>query len=475
MVYRIVVDQSTTNTKAILFEIEGNGRQVNRVDRVDIPHKQIYPKKGFVEHNPKEIIENTIKVIDAVIDNNKLKYSQIKSISITNQRETILIWDKITGKTYGNAMVWKCNRGIEICEKLIENGFEDLIRNKTGLKIDPYFSASKLAHFFKNNKISELEKKNLAIGTMDSWLIWNLSKEGNFYTEESNACRTLLFDIRNKIWNEELCKIFDVPIDALPKVVDSNTDFGTYKGIKISSVLADSQSALLGNKCLEEGQIKATLGTGSSMLLNFGNKICKDERIVTTIAWNKNGKTTYALEGIIKSYGDILNWGKNKLNLFSSYDEASKLALEDNNKTDVIFVPAIQGLSAPFWKPKAKGAFLNMSITSTKKDLIKAMFDSLAFQTRSVIDLYSEVLNKEIEEIFLDGGSTKNPFFMQLLADVTQKKLFVMDIEEASALGTLVIMDGMENYTPKVKKEYIPTKSYERQYIKWKEIIKKIF
>lgn len=475
MTYRIVVDQSTVNTKAILFNIRNKGEFVEKVDRIDIPHEQIYPKKGFIEHNPIEIINNTKKAIELIIENNNLLYKDIVSISITNQRETIMIWDKKTGIPHGNAMVWKCNRGVDICNKLIKEGYEEIIREKTGLKIDPYFSASKLSYFFLNNYLSDEEKKHLAIGTIDTWLIWNLSDEKNFFTEESNASRTLLFNIKEKKWDKKLCELFHVPIKSLPKVVDSYSDFGTYKGIKINSVLADSQSALLGNKCINKGQMKATFGTGSSMMLNIGNELFEDSRIVTTIAWNKNGKTTYALEGIIKSYGDILNWGKNHLKLYNDYEEASNLAFSNDFYTDVLFIPAIQGLSAPFWKPYSTGVFFNLITTSTNRDFVRAMFNSLAFQTRAIIDLYSEILDYSIPEIYVDGGFTKNKLFMQLVADITKKTIFVMDIEEASALGTLIIMDGMENYKPKINEKYTPSYDYESDYNKWLKLINKIF
>lgn len=462
--YRIVIDQSTSGTKALLFDTTD---QVRLLDRVDKPHQQIYPQKGFIEHDPIEIVENTKLVINDLLAKNNLTSQSIKSLSITNQRESVVIWDGKTGQPFSNIMVWQCNRGLSVCRQLIEGGYEDLVRTKTGLRLDPYFSGSKLKWFFENVRLSDSELFNLRVGTIDTWLIWNLTKGTKFVTEPSNACRTLLYDIKRQQWDADLCKLFDTPINSLPTVIESDGDFGEYLGIPIVSVLADSQAALYGHGCSQRGDIKATLGTGSSLLLNAGQTYPEvEEGILTTIAWKKNDLVFYGQEGIIKFYGDVLNWMRDQLGLFDTYQTGSELAFKLEDNEGVYFIPALEGLTAPFWKPDTNASFVGLSRKTNFIHLIRAGFESMCYQTRSVIDEYRKIGYK-INEIHMDGGSIKNIKFMQLLSDITQTDILIGSFEELSALGALLIMKDKINYNAEVVEKFTPQSNYDDQYYQW--------
>ncbi|MBF6626363.1 glycerol kinase [Aerococcaceae bacterium zg-BR9] len=462
--YRLVVDQSTSGTKVLLFETEGD---VKIIDRKDKKHKQVYPKEGWIEHNPDEIILNVYELIDDILNNNNLSYEDVLSISLTNQRESVLVWDKQSGKALSPIMVWQCNRGLNICKKLWQQGFDEKIKNKTGLRIDPYFSASKLKWYFneKHNEIMDLN--NLAIGTIDTWLIWNMTNRESYVTEISNASRTMLFNIFTCEWDSELCNIFDVPIQCLAKVVESTYEFGEYKGIPIVSVLADSQASLYGNSCKKYGQVKATLGTGSSIMMNVGSEVKElDDKILTTISWLQEGGVNYALEGIIKSYSDNLNWLESELGLITDIGRDSDIALNLDSSESVLYIPALEGLGAPFWNPGILASFSGISRKTNKSHIIRAVFDAMAFQTKSVIREMEEVSKIVVEKIIVDGGPVKNKKFMQLLSDVTQKQIVVSEFEEASAFGALNIYLKKEMNT-KALTSYFPKTKSETQYYEW--------
>lgn len=468
---RLVIDQSTTGTKMILVDTT---EKIKILDRIDLPHEQIYPQKGWVEHNPIEIYKNVVVLFERILKKNRLVAKDIKSISITNQRESIVIWDKKTGELHSNVMVWQCNRGIEICSELEERGLKPLIYKKTGLLLDTYFSASKLKHFFDHQQLTAEQKENLAIGTMDAWLIWNLTDRQHLMTDVSNACRTLLFNIYDKCWDKELTTIFNVPIEALPQVEHSNSNFGTYQEIPIVSVLADSQSALLTHSCFNLGDTKATLGTGSSLLMNIGSGVkLKKEEAVVTIAWEEDEKTVYALEGIIRSFGDILNWLKDNLNLFKTFEEASELAFSLKNNDGVYFIPALEGLATPYWSPHLEATFEGMTRNTQRAHLIRAGFEAMAFQLRLVLDEFEESTEIKVTSLHVDGGPTKNEKFMQLVADITNKQIIVGQVEEASAIGTLIILGETLENSKEQSATYEAEKSYEKEYQQWKKMIEK--
>lgn len=469
MEYRIIIDQSTSGTKVLLVNED---RKRSIINRIDLPHKQIYPEKGWVEHDPTEIVDNVKKGISQLFEMYQLESSSVKSISLTNQRESIVVWDQKTGKLYSNIMVWKCNRGLDICQKLIEDGYENIVNQKTGLTIDPYFSASKLKWFFNQHQFTEEQMTNLRIGTIETWVIWNLTKGKTYVSDISNACRTLLFNIREGKWDSELCHLFDVPIKNLPEVVDSVYNFGSYLNIPIVSAIADSQAALYGNGCTNIGEAKATLGTGSSILMNIGSEIKTiNKNILTTIAWNENGKTTYALEGVIRSFGDILNWLRDSLNLFETFQEGSDIAFGLESNGGVYFIPALEGLGAPFWKPDVEASFVGMGRSTTKGHLVRAGFEAMAYQIRAVIDEFEKNDGIILKQLFVDGGASKNPKFMQLLSNIVQKIIIVSEIEEVSAIGTVAIVE--ENKTETGNRiVYTPQEDiYNQEYNEWLKII----
>lgn len=467
--YRIVLDQSTSGTKALLVDTSIN---IKILDRMDLPHKQIYPQKGWVEHDPKEIIKNVETLIDSIIEENGLDYQDVKSISLTNQRESVLVWDRKTGEPYTNVMVWQCNRGLDICKDLEQKGYKHVIQEKTGLMLDPYFSGTKLKWFFDQNQLTENQIRNLGIGTIDTWVIWNLTHGEKYISDISNACRTLLFNIKTEQWDEELTSIFHVPFTALPEVKDSVSDFGEYKGIPIISIVADSQAALYGHMCVNPGDAKATLGTGCSVMMNIGNTIDKvGENIVTTIAWKEEEKTTYAFEGVIRSFGDVLNWLKDSLHLFDDVQTASDEVFQLENNGGVFFVPALEGLGAPFWMPEVEASFVGMSRNTTKLHLIRAGFESMAYQIRAVVDEFEHSCTTKLESLCVDGGASKNADFMQMLADITRKPILCGEIEEISAMGTLAIIGKSISQEKLVSKTYLPKNDYERCYQEWVQII----
>lgn len=466
---RLVIDQSTSGTKVILFDTDSNIQMISRIDK---SHTQLYPQKGWVEHDPQEIVTNVNYLIAKMLDEQNLTSAQITSLSITNQRESVVIWDKLTGKPYTNVLVWQCNRGIDICNQLNDEGYGPVVREKTGLNIDPYFSGSKLKWYFDKAQLTQNQLDNLAIGTIDSWLVWNLSKEKNHFTEVSNASRTLLFNIHSLEWDDELCHIFDVPINTLPTVKDSVDNFGTYQGIPIVSIVADSQSALIGNGCLKNGDVKATLGTGSSIMINIGNHVLhKNGAILSTIVTGKNNKITYALEGVIRSYGDILNWQRDQLELFTDFNEATEKAFEIEDNAGVYFIPALEGLAAPFWAPDVHAEIVGMTRFNSKSHIIRSGFEAMAFQTRIILDTIDEEFGLQIQSINVDGGLVNNEKFIQLLADITGRNIIVGSIEEASALGTLRILKNIiGDYVEKV---FTPKISYDDFYFTWKNYVLK--
>lgn len=465
MDYRVVIDQSTSGTKLLLVEISDQKPSI--VKRVDKPHKQIYPQSGWVEHDPVEIVENVKNLFEQLMEETKVKKEQIASLSITNQRETIVVWDKKTGKPITNALVWQCNRSVEICNQLIAEEKEELIQEKTGLKVDTYFSAPKLKWLFQYRKDLLDQNTNIAIGTMDTWLIWNLTNQKVFVTEPSNASRTLLYNIHTEKWDEELCKIFDTPIDALPEVKSSDATFGEYNGIPIVGVLADSQAALYGQGSIHTGDTKATLGTGCSVMMQIGEHThWGNETVLKTIGWKKDKQVSYALEGIIRSCTDTLNWMSEQLGLFETVEEGSEVAFTLEDSDGVYLIPAQLGLGAPFWKPEAKAGFAGLSRSHTKAHMIRAGFDTIVFQIRAVLDAMEKSTETEITELKVDGGASKNEALLQLLADVLQKRIIVSDIEEMSAFGALkmAVELNIKSKNPKIVE---PKEEREEEYKEW--------
>ncbi len=440
----LAIDQSTSATKAVLFDASGKV-----LDKASREHRQIYPRPGWVEHDAEEIWRNVLAVIREIVTRNRVKISRLAALSITNQRETILIFDRKTGKPLHNAIVWQDRRGDAICRKL--QGHEALVRQKTGLKIDTYFSASKLKWLVteKPDIAAKLKSGDAVIGTIDTYLIHRLTGGKVFATDFTNASRTLLFDIGKLRWDEKLCKLFSVPICALPEVRESSAHFGETdaggllpKHVPIVGVMGDSQASLFAQGCFEPGTAKATFGTGTSVLLNIGNKFRPTKKnSVTALAWVWRGKPTYASEGIINFSAATIAWLQNQLGLIASADEVEKLAVSVESSGGVYLVPAFAGLSAPYWSPDARAAILGMSGHTRKEHVVRAALESIAYQIRDVLDMMRADAKLKLQSLHADGGPTRNKFLMQFTADITRTELRVSEVAESSAWGAA--MNGL--------------------------------
>lgn len=439
--YILSIDQSTSATKVILFNKKG---KVN--DRVTITHKQYYPAPGFVEHDPVEIFNNTCEGINKILSANEVAEEELASIAITNQRETSIIWDKNTGKPVANAVVWQCQRGADYCDELKVKSYSAMISEKTGLLIDPYFSASKLCWLMNN--IPGLKEKaangDLLLGTMDSWLLWKLTDGKVHATDYSNACRTLLFNINTLEWDAELIDLFDLDKSMFPEVKFSNEIFGysdpsviLKSPLPISGLLGDSHAALFGQNCFLPGMGKATYGTGSSIMMNIGEKpIPSPEGLVTSIGYGLDKKIFYVYEGNIHCTGDTINWLKNDLELINDASETEALARSVDDNNGVYLVPAFVGLGAPYWDNTARACLSGMARNTKKAHVVRAALESIAYQVKDLISLMEEKGAIQLQELRVDGGPTKNAFLMQFQSDMLGRTVVRAEIEEVSALGT---------------------------------------
>lgn len=436
----LTIDQSTSGTKAIIFSDQGKV-----IHRCTENHEQYYPQSDWVEHDPVEIFEKTKLAIKNVLNQSKVDLSDIAAVSITNQRETVAVWDKKTGKPIYNAIVWQCQRGAAMCKQLKEDGYESMVQSKTGLIIDPYFSATGLKWIMENVEGAK-EKANareLLFGTMDSWLIYNLTGGKVHATDYSNACRTMLFDIYQLQWDPELLKLMGLDQSMAPDVKYSDSIFGyTEKGelfdreIPITGVMGDSHAALFGQSCYQKGMAKATYGTGSSVMMNIGKEPMKSPKgLVTSIGYGIQNKIDYVFEGNIHCTGDTINWLVKDIELISNAKESEALAnsVEDNN--GVYMVPAFVGLGAPYWDNDARASISGMSRSTKKAHLVRAALEAIAYQIKDLLDLMIRQSGIELSEIRVDGGPTSNDFLMQFQSNMLDSKVAVSDVEEASALG----------------------------------------
>jgi glycerol kinase len=443
----IAVDQSTSATKVMLFD-----RHARLLERVSLRHTQSYPDEGFVEHNPEEIFDNTLVGIRELMAKTKLTRDSISAIAITNQRETALLWDRVSGKPVSPAAVWQCQRGVPYCEELRSQGMEEVIRGKTGLILDSYYSASKL-HWMMHH-IGGLEEKalreELLMGTMDTWLLWKLTAGTVHATDYSNACRTMLFHIHNLDWDDELMRLFGLSRAMFPEVKYSDEVFGLVDksfddlvGIPIAGIMGDSHAALFGQQCVTPGMSKATFGTGSSVMMNTGILAPEAPRgLVTSIGFAMNRQVEYVLEGNIHSTGDTLNWMSKELELIDTPGEAESLALSVSDTAGAYLVPAFVGLGAPYWDHDARALICGMSRDTRKAHLVRAGLESIAYQIRDLTDLMAYGAPGGLQELRVDGGPTRNEFLMQFLADQLQRPVVRAGLEEISALGS-VFMAGM--------------------------------
>ena len=433
----VAIDQGTTSTRAILFDTKGNIKFISQFE-----FKQYFPRDGWVEHNPNEIWSTTLKVLKKVIKRASNLKGKIISIGITNQRETTILWNKKTGKPIYNAIVWQDRRTMEYCKFLKKNNYEKIIRKKTGLLIDPYFSGTKIKWILENVKISKklLKKNNLLFGTVDTFLIWKLTKGKKHLTEATNASRTMLFNINNNRWDDKILKKLNISKDILPEVKNSADDFGftnkkiVGKELPISAVLGDQHAAAVGQACFEKGSIKCTYGTGAFAMMNTGSKkIYSKNKLLTTICYRLNGKNTYALEGSIFIAGAGVQWIRDKLKLINNAYETDKIAKSKKN-IGIYIVPAFSGMGAPYWRPEARGTITGLTRNTDWKDLVRAVLESVAYQSNDLfISMRSDGLKPKVVKV--DGGMVVNNWFSQFLSDIINLNVIRPRILETTALG----------------------------------------
>ena len=443
--YIIAIDQSTSATKAMLFN-----EQCQLLRRYDLPHQQHYPQKGWVEHDAVEIYNNMVRSIRQVISDIDLSRHTF-SLAITNQRETIVVWDKNTGKPITNAIVWQDNRGADICKQMKLQGMQELVMRKSGLMIDPNFSASGVKWIMDNIEGAHeaAVKGDLIMGTIDTWLIWRLTGGQHFVTDTTNASRTMLFNIHTMTWDDDLLKLFDIPKSMLADVLPCDTVFGltTIEGlfdppIPIAGVLGDSHGALVGQMCFTEGAGKVTYGTGSSVMVNIGETpLPAPAGLVTSVGFSAMGRNYYGYEGNIYSTGATLKWISDQLRLVNHPSEMEALAMTVKDNGGVYIVPAFAGLGAPWWNPNAKAGVVGMTFDTTRAHFLRAALESIAYQIKDLIDVMEKAIGGHMKEICADGGPTKNTFLMQFQSDLLGTPIVCTEVEDASALGA-VIMNG---------------------------------
>ena len=444
--YTIAIDQSTSATKAMLFN-----ENCQMLRRVNVPHRQYYPKPGWVEHDAQEIYSNTEKAIKELLEGEDLT-ANTYSLAITNQRETVVVWDKNTGIPVYNAVVWQCLRGAEYCEKIKKEGHDSLVQSRSGLLIDPYFSASGVKWILDNveGAAEAAQEGNLLLGTIDCWLVWKLTGGKRHVTEHTNAARTMLFNIHTLDWDDDLLGLFTVPRSMVPEVLPSDSVFGetTVEGlfpspIQIAGMLGDSNGALAGQMCFGEGLGKTTYGTGSSVMVNIGEKAASaPEGLVTSIGISALGRVFYAFEGNIHCTGATLQWLKDQLELIGDAGETERYATSVEDNGGVYFVPAFAGLAAPWWRNDVKAAVLGMTLATDKAHVVRASLESIAWQVDDLVSAMTKEAGIKLKELRVDGGPTKNKFLMQFQADCLRVPIDCSDIEEGSALGA-VLMNGI--------------------------------
>ncbi len=438
--YIISIDQSTQGTKALLFDESGS-----LIKRTDKAHKQIINEKGWVSHDSAEIYKNTVEVVKRLVEESGIDKDKVVGIGISNQREASLAWDRVTGEPLGHAIVWQCARAVDICERVEKMGKAENIRKRTGINLSPYFPASKIAWILENveGAKEKAEKKEICHGTVDSWLVYKLTGGRSYKTDYSNASRTQLFNIFELRWDEDICKLFGIDPANLAEVVDSDSNFGETdfeglfrKPIPIHGVLGDSHGSLFGQGCLKSGMIKSTYGTGSSIMMNIGEKpVLSTHGVVTSLAWSMGGKVNYVLEGNLNYTGATITWLKDDLKLIDSPAETEKLAEEAVSDDSLYLIPAFSGLGAPYWDSHASAAIVGMTRTTGKAEVVRAGVECIAYQITDIVKAMSEDAGVTVSELRVDGGPTRNAYLMQFQSDIAEANVQVPDSEELSGIG----------------------------------------
>lgn len=435
----LALDQGTTSSRAILFDHLGKNKATSQKD-----FKQIFPQPGWVEHDPEEIWESQLQSALMITELAGTGFKEIAGIGITNQRETTIVWDRETGQPIYNAIVWQDRRTSKYCDSLKQKGHLDSIKKKTGLIIDAYFSATKLKWILDNvNGAREKAKAGkLCFGTVDTWLIWKLTKGKTFVTDVSNASRTMLFNIKSLKWDKALLELFDIPMSILPEVRESSEVYGVTDEsifgveIPISGIAGDQQAALFGQLCTEKGMVKNTYGTGCFLLMNTGDKpVYSNNNLLTTVAWKINGKTNYALEGSVFVGGAVVQWIRDGLHLIKDAKEIETLASEVNDNGGVYFVPALTGLGAPYWDSYARGTIIGLTRGTTKSHIARAALEGIAFQVYDIVKSMEADSNAKGTELRVDGGATANNLLLQFQADIFEFPVVRPVFLETTALG----------------------------------------
>ena len=472
--YILALDQGTTSSRAILFN--GSGMIIGLKQ---IPFNQIFPKPGWVEHDPEEIWSTQLAAARGAIESAQIEAAQIAAIGITNQRETTVLWEKATGKPVYNAIVWQCRRSAEICTELRALGLSETVREKTGLVLDPYFSGTKLMWLFDEvpGLRARAERGEILFGTVDSWLIYKLT--GRHLTDPTNASRTLLFNIREGRWDEELLRVLKIPAPILPKVAPSSGDFGLASKehfgaeIPVAGCAGDQQAALFGHACFEPGSAKNTYGTGCFTLMNTGSEpIASKHNLLTTVAWDLGKGYTYALEGSVFIAGAVIQWLRDQMGLLADSAESEKLARSVEDSGEVFLVPAFVGMGAPYWDADVRGTVVGITRGTTRAHFVRAALEAIAYQSRDLLDAMEKDSGRHIPYIKADGGASANSFLMQFQADVLDREVILPEVGEITALGAAYLAGLATGYWSDLrevernwrrKRQFAPQMSEERR------------
>ena len=470
--YILALDQGTSSSRAILFDKAGQPKAVSQKE-----FTQIFPKPGWVEHNPKEIWSSQASVIAETISAEGINGSNIAAIGITNQRETTIVWDAESGEPIYNAIVWQDRRTSAYCDTLKKDGRADLIRSKTGLIIDAYFSATKIRWILENvpGARRKAEEGRLRFGTVDTWLIWKLTRGEVHVTDVSNASRTMLFNIHTLEWDNELLKLFGVPRSMMPQVKSSSEVYGKTKGtlfayeVPIAGIAGDQQAALFGQMCTEPGSVKNTYGTGCFMLMNSGERpIMSSNKLLTTVAWKIGDKVTYALEGSIFVAGSVIQWLRDGLGIIRSSSEAEPMAASVPDNGGVYFVPALTGLGAPYWDQYATGTLFGITRGTKAGHIVRAALEGIAFQTMDIVNAMQKDAGITLKELKVDGGASRNNLLMQFQADILGTSVIRPQVTETTALGAAYLAGLATGYWGSIEeirslwaidKEFTPSSS----------------
>ncbi len=433
--YIVAIDQGTSSCRAILVDMKG---QISGIAQQEFT--QHFPSADWVEHNPMEIWEVQMKMLDRVITDNTEDPSQIIGIGITNQRETTVVWNKNTGQPVANAIVWQDKRTSQYCKSLKEEGFEEYVYRNTGLPIDPYFSGTKIRWILENLD-DNIDRSELIFGTIDTWLIWNMTQGQMHVTDHTNASRTLLYNIQTKNWDQKILDKLKIPNSVLPNIQNSASNFGTYKykntEIPITGVAGDQQAALFGQACFDHGSAKNTYGTGCFMLMNVGDKIINsDNGLLTTICCNEKGEPIYALEGSIFVAGAMIQWLRDGLKIIDNSGDTESMAMNvKEDEHNLVFVPSLSGLGAPYWNMDSRGTIIGLTRSTTQEHIAKAALDAIAYRTKDVLEAMEQDSGIQLKSLRVDGGACNNNYLMQFQSDVLGAEVQRPEIVESTAMG----------------------------------------